>query len=258
MLQPLIFYDIPGTASKTKAWTPNPWKARFALNIKGLPYKTVWVEYPEIADLCKKIGVGPTSRRFDKPLYTLPALQDPNTGAAIADSFEIAAYLDATYPDTTPLFPGGTKAFQAMFLQTFEQNVMVPMVQLVAAPTVKQLLPRSQVYWRGSIERGFGKPIEEMAPAGPVRDALWKSVVYYMDTTSKWASGNSGGVFMMGDKVSFADIVIVVELQWLKIMEGAESKEWKEIMQANDGRWARLWEAFAQWEWVDEKDSESA
>ncbi|KAA1475688.1 hypothetical protein DENSPDRAFT_783865 [Dentipellis sp. KUC8613] len=253
MSQTLILYDIPGTASPAKAWSPNVWKARFALNIKGIPYRTVWVEYPDIADVCKTIGAEPTGTRFGKPVYTLPAIQDPNTGAVVADSFKIAAYLDAAYPNTIPLLPDETRAFQAMFLQTFEDNVIWAILQLVARPMMNQLLPRSLVYWRDGAEKAFGNKVEELAPEGPERDALWKQVVDNLGAAHKWASENPTGVFMMGDKVSFADIVIMAELQWLKTMNGVESKEWKEVMEVNGGRWARLAEAFTNWQRVDEE-----
>ncbi|KZP02399.1 hypothetical protein FIBSPDRAFT_808778, partial [Athelia psychrophila] len=65
----ITLYDIPSRNS-SKAWSPNLWKARLALNIKGLPYRTVWVEYPDIEQLCKKIGAAKTNSAAAP--YTLP------------------------------------------------------------------------------------------------------------------------------------------------------------------------------------------
>ena len=77
MVEPIVFFDIPSLA-KGKAWSPNTWKVRyvrdlelivigtdavlrrFCLNIKNIPYKTVWVEFPDIENLCKKIGAEAT------------------------------------------------------------------------------------------------------------------------------------------------------------------------------------------------------
>jgi hypothetical protein len=36
---------------------------RLSLSVKGLQYKTVWVEFPEIESVCKKIGAKPTSTK---------------------------------------------------------------------------------------------------------------------------------------------------------------------------------------------------
>lgn len=87
------------------------------MNIKGIPYKTVWLEYLEIEDTFKKAGIAPTGTRAGKPLYTCPGLVDPNTGAAIADSFTIAEYIEKTYPDPSKptLFPPGTRTLQVYF-----------------------------------------------------------------------------------------------------------------------------------------------
>ncbi|TBU52346.1 hypothetical protein BD310DRAFT_998700 [Dichomitus squalens] len=66
-------------------WPPNTWKNRFSLDIKGIPYKTVWVESPDIEPLCKKIGATAAEERRDgTPLYTLPFIHDPNTGAIVS------------------------------------------------------------------------------------------------------------------------------------------------------------------------------
>ena len=35
---------------------------RYCLNIKGIPYKTVWVEYPDIEGVLKKLGGGSSGR----------------------------------------------------------------------------------------------------------------------------------------------------------------------------------------------------
>ena len=50
------------------------------MNIKGLPYRTVWVEYPDIVAVLEKIGAPPAGKAPDgSPKYTLPAIYDPNT-----------------------------------------------------------------------------------------------------------------------------------------------------------------------------------
>ena len=62
---------------------------RYALNIKGLPYTTQWVEYPDIERVCKQIGASPAEKKPDNPSqdhYTLPVIQDPNTGRVVSDS----------------------------------------------------------------------------------------------------------------------------------------------------------------------------
>jgi glutathione S-transferase len=49
--------------------------------------------------------------------HTLPAIADPATGARLADSLQIAHYLDERYPER-PLFPAGTEAQQNTFVDS--------------------------------------------------------------------------------------------------------------------------------------------
>ncbi|TFY64401.1 hypothetical protein EVG20_g5956 [Dentipellis fragilis] len=248
--QPLILYDIPSTTPE-KAWSPNLWKARLALNAKGIPYRTVWVEYPDIADLCKRIGAEHTGMRPNGPHYTLPVVQDPNTGAIVSDSFKIAQYLDKTYPDTIRLVPDGTAAFQAMFVETTTYKVMFLMYKTFLEKIVPLLNPRSSEYFRRTREAFFGVKIEEVAPPGPARDETWKEMLDGLSLVTKWEAEGKG-IFMMGETVSFADIVMLALLHWVKIMEGVESKEWKDVMGTDDGRWAKFYQALEKWIWVDE------
>ena len=44
--RPLTLYDIPSKGQK--CWSPNVWKTRLVLHYKQIPYKTEWIEYPEI------------------------------------------------------------------------------------------------------------------------------------------------------------------------------------------------------------------
>ena len=78
-------------------------RSRYTLNIKGIPYKTIWVEFPDVKALCQKIGAAPTLPLPDGTMmYTLPTLYDPNTKTAVSDSAAIARYLDRAYPHAGP------------------------------------------------------------------------------------------------------------------------------------------------------------
>ncbi|PSR72266.1 hypothetical protein PHLCEN_2v11858 [Hermanssonia centrifuga] len=109
---------------------------RYSLNYKGLPYRTEWVEYPDIEVLCIRIGAPPTSTKHGRPRYTLPVIYDPSTNSVISDSVDIAKYLDETYPDTPKLLPAGTEAFQAMFLDSVWPSIGFPALKIFVSRTV--------------------------------------------------------------------------------------------------------------------------
>ncbi|KAG6140263.1 hypothetical protein E4U28_003465 [Claviceps purpurea] len=128
----LTLYDIVSRPPvKTTCFAPNPWKARFALNFKAVPYRTVWVSVPDIPTLRSETLRMPPTRFYadGSPYATLPILHDPNAspspstqnadsdsdsgnhhpprGALIGDSFDIATHLETQYPlsGTGHLFP---------------------------------------------------------------------------------------------------------------------------------------------------------
>lgn len=49
-----VLYDLPNPG-RNSCWSVNTWKTRAALNFKGIPYKTEWVEFPDIAPLLQSL-----------------------------------------------------------------------------------------------------------------------------------------------------------------------------------------------------------
>ncbi|KAF8509530.1 hypothetical protein BU17DRAFT_70416 [Hysterangium stoloniferum] len=86
----ITIYNVPGQTGKS--FIPLA-----VLNYKGIPYNTVWVEYPEIAATMRKIGAAPTSTKPDgSPHYTIPM----GSPTVISDSWKIVEYLEETYPSS--------------------------------------------------------------------------------------------------------------------------------------------------------------
>jgi len=207
--------------------------SRYALNIKGVPYKTEWVEFPDIESKAKEIGALPTRTKADgTPVYTLPIINDPNTGKVISDSFLIAEYLDATYPDRPTLFPTGTKPLVAAF-ESGILNALGGVLMLQIATSFSILHPSSKVYFRRTREATFGKKIEEFAPASQ-RDADVAKTKEGFAKVDQWLA-KSEGKFVLGNTVSYADCVLAGWLTWLKATDAI----WKDdIATWHSGRWS--------------------
>ncbi|KAI9059425.1 glutathione transferase FuA class [Trametes sanguinea] len=222
MADPLIFYDIPGNVEGI-AWSPNTWRVRYTLNYKQLPYATTWVEYPSIARTCQSIGAEPTSTwPTGEPMYTLPAIYDPNTSTGLAGSLAIALYLDHTYPDTPPVVPEGTAALQAAFEVAFNEAVS-PQVQMLVMPVMvekRRLHDESRGYYKNARESQWGGCMEEWAPRGSeVREAHWRGLREGFGRVKRWL--DDGRRFFMGDCPSFADFVVAGRLMWIKKILGS-------------------------------------
>jgi glutathione S-transferase len=234
----------------------------------------VFVEYPDIEGRLKADGIPSNGKKADgAPLYTLPALVDPNTGAKIADSQNIAEYLDKQYPaaGVPVFFPPGSRTLQVRipptdaseqrlnrpsqlgFRDAFQERARIFILKLVAQPIVVALNTASAEYWARTRTGWFGGPIEDVAPdgsekrAGLVRDALkgLHAVAGFFD------GGEAGGPFAMGAEPCFADLDIASTFVWAQTVAGqGEGSLWADIAEADGGRWARYLEAFDKWRTV--------
>lgn len=224
------------------------------MNYKGIPYTTVWVDYPDIASLLKKIGAAPTDKGPDgSPQYTLPVIYDPNTKTTISESAVIARYLDKTYPDKPTLIPPQADALHAAFNAVFTAVLVPDLLQIMLPASHAQLRAKSATYFRSTREAKFGAKLEEFAPVGSEkRERHWKGIEQALSTFTQWLGADGQEkLFFMGDRLSYADITVAGFLVWIKILLGEDSKEWKDVLKWNDGRWARFMEAFKKYEGVD-------
>ena len=211
---------------------------RVVLNYKGIPYHTEWVEFPDIEPLSKRLGIKPTDQKSDgSPLYSLPAIHDPSTGIYIADSFAIAEYLEKTYPNTPSVFPNGTIGLQKAFEATFTMHLEAVWPLILPASNFK-LNPASEEYFRRTREILFGKKLEDVIPTGNAWTEQWGKFEKGITTIdSYWASTDEKGPYILGDTISWSDLVLFSFLYWFKLIWGENSKEWKDIASWNGGRW---------------------
>ncbi|KAJ7644272.1 hypothetical protein FB45DRAFT_897415 [Roridomyces roridus] len=235
--EPILFYDIPSNAPGV-AWSNNAWIIRYALNLKGLAYKTIWVEFSEIADTLKAIGAEPSMIRKDgSPFYSIPVIQDPDTGTTVSESLRIAAYLDAAYPETHKLVPAGTYTLQKGFRFGYDSATggSIPFIM----PAVARILrPRSAEYFVRAREEEFQKKLTEVTPTGEEREVAWNKFKMGFERVAKWMK--EGEPYIMGESITYSDLVIAAEMQWFRAAFGKESEEWKDIETWQGGRWAKL------------------
>lgn len=222
-----------------------------ALNYKGVPYKTEWVEFPDIERLCKKIGVSPTGKKQDgTDYYSVPFITDSKTGAVVSHSWKIALYLEETYPapEFKALFPPNSHAMQHAFNETYGDRLNLTLIKLIVAQQVRLLNPSSEAYYGEKVIKLLG-PLDEIAPEGPKREALWATISQDLQPLAAAFDRNGkDSVFALGDTFSYADIILAAWFLWDKLLLPA--KEWERLQGLNDGRWGRLMKEFETYEIV--------
>ncbi|KAH8115003.1 hypothetical protein DFH11DRAFT_1762205 [Phellopilus nigrolimitatus] len=244
----ITFFDLPSKLDGN-LWSPNTLKTRVSLNYKAIPFKTEWVEYPDVEPVIKRFGGAPTSKKPDgRDLYTLPAIHDSETGKTITDSIEIAAYLDETYPSTPALIPSGTRGAIELFSSVFEQ-ALAPIFPIMLPASNAILNPTSEEYFRRTREESYKKKLEELAPPGPIRDEIWAKVKEGLEKIAGFYDKNGkDSTFFLGNTFTFADAIVVGYLAWVQIVLGPEGDEWKAVASWSGGRWGKLIELTKKWQ----------
>ncbi|GJJ15331.1 hypothetical protein Clacol_009607 [Clathrus columnatus] len=242
----IVLYDVPG---KSKPWNTLTIKTRMVLEYKKIPYRTVWIEYPEIKPTMISIGAKPgnINPTDGSPLYTVPVILDEiNVGpdgkpVPITDSWVIAEYLDEKFPDR-PLFPKGTKGLQRSFHESFTKIGLFGIVCLIMTPFYENLNEASQPYFRSTREVYFKKPITELRPpkGSAEWDEAWKALEKGLDelATNLDKNGPVGDhPYVMGDIFSYSDITVASALYTISTIYPTE---WENIRKWNGGRWGGL------------------
>lgn len=257
----LAFYDVafaPPYEENTCA--PNPWKARYALNFKGVEYSTQWVQMTEITNVRRGLGV-PACRKFadGTDFYTLPILTDSKTGSAVGDSFDIANYLQTTFPDAGAgdLFPSQQLDYVCPgslgYVPLSERNDDVHAdyarfnSNVDTAFTLHVQLMGHGMRWDPAYEdaikaefmrRAGAKSWDDVGIHGEARDKLKASLRDTLRDLAAMFRRDTTGPFMLGNQPSYADIIVG---GWLRMMSKTlPESEWTEVQTWHDGVFGAL------------------
>ncbi|KAK1069743.1 hypothetical protein LTR74_004622 [Friedmanniomyces endolithicus] len=149
----IILHDL--ACIKNVCFSPAVWRIRLMLNYKKIPYRTIFLEFPDIEPTLKKLGVDPGTIPSGQKntFYSVPTIQHLPTNTLLMDSSRIAHFLETTYPDPpVPLVsPLGTK------IETHSRLVIGNVFRTSIMPRETHILsPRSQEYFRRTREARLG------------------------------------------------------------------------------------------------------
>lgn len=217
------------------------------LNYKRLPYRTVWVELPDVETTLRAINAPPSSYRSDgRPVYSLPVIEDPsrsqNRPVILSHPNKIAEHLETTYP-ARPLFPDGSRALQSLFVHYIQEFFAKPLLPILVPLSHQRLPERSQSHFRSSRS---AVPVPATVVSGSQLEQYWWVVKQQFDFMASMLDKNSGpdaagdGVVAMGHEITYADFALCSVLIWIE--QVAPHDGWARVRQWNGGRWSRLWE----------------
>nr|WP_298100486.1 glutathione S-transferase family protein [uncultured Shinella sp.] len=197
-----LLYALAG-ADRERQFSPHVWKTVMALAHKGLDYETVPVGFTQIA----AIEGGSTA--------TVPLLRDGDR--LVSDSFAIALYLDAAYPDRPSLFGGQGGQAMARFIESWSQSILHMAITRIAILDIHNLLGEAdRVYFRRSREERLGASLEDIAAAGAAEIEGFAKKLQPLRNMLKIQP------FIGGEGPLFADYIVFGALQWLRTTAGTK------------------------------------
>ncbi|VDB92333.1 unnamed protein product [Peniophora sp. CBMAI 1063] len=246
MSQPIVLYDIAmaGESPSEKAWSPNSWKTRILLNLKGLSHRTEWMTFTQTPKTISALGLGPRETS-DPRKYTVPTIYDPSTDRAVMGSQAIARYLEDQYPDSPAVLPAGTRALQAAFYNEISEALIVPIFTSLVGKHLEKTQDVDRDYFRKSREIIFGCTFDEIAPKGEKVQAALDQITSILGRAASYISEGRGR-FVGENRPLNADVNLVAMLIWATTV-GEGTAVAKTVLEADGGRWAEYMQAFEKW-----------
>ena len=189
-------HDLAGADPRLR-FSPYCWRIRMALAHKGLDVETIPWRFTDKKAIASS-GQG-----------RVPVLI--NEEKVISDSWEIALYLEETFPDRPALFGSADARGTALFLKRWTEAVLHPaLVRLIIADIVKVLDPKDVDYFRESREKALGAKLEDYVADRKTHLEALRNVLLPLRLTVK------DQAFLGGEAPSFADYIVFGALQWAR------------------------------------------
>ena len=188
-----VLYDLAG-ADPACRFSPFCWRIRMALAHKSLAYQTVPWHFNEKALLPQ-----PNSG-------LVPVLVDG--GTVVPDSWRIAEYLDATYPEHSLLGNAAARGATLVFRHWTEKALHPFVSRMVVVDLMAAVRPEDQAYFRASREQRFGMPLEQW---GANREGARTQFLAALEPARAVLAEQE---YIAGSAPAFADYILFGLLQW--------------------------------------------
>lgn len=185
-------------------FSPFVWRARMALAHKGIDVECVPCRFSEkepFAESGSKL---------------LPVIED--NGKWLNESWDIAVYLEETYPDGPTLFGGAMGlGLTKTFADWSAMNLMFAQF-LIAAPDVPkhQTAEDAETFRRSRAEK-LGFELDSLIPKREQNIAKFRSGVKSLEATLK------GQPYLCGDAPGFADYILFSIQQWVRLVSDVQT-----------------------------------
>ncbi|UKZ53590.1 hypothetical protein TrVGV298_007385 [Trichoderma virens] len=221
---------------------------------------------PPVLDDVVRRGLGePACRKFadGTEFFTLPMIQDTATGATVGDSFDIAVYLQRTYPDSGAgdLFPAQPLDYTYVqssaikiplstpadggFPEYARFNANVDAAFSMHTPLMVGGMPFDPATVEETkaefVRRAGLSSWDDFTLTREAREGLTESFRAALGDLAKLFLENTDGPFLLGQQPSYADLIVGA---WLRMSQMTLPKsEWEEVRRWHGGVFGQLHDA---------------
>ena len=185
-------FDL-AAADEAVRFSPYCWRIRLSLLHKALPFNAVPWRFTDTGALppgCKQV----------------PTIVD---GARIVtDSWAIAEYLEAAYPEQPSLFGGPGGHAHARFIALWADHLNPAIARMVVADIHNAIDAKDRAYFRSSREARFGDTLEQVQSGRDDAVAAFRARLAPLRSLLKQQD------WLGGQQPSYADFCAVSGLQW--------------------------------------------
>lgn len=198
----ITLYELTGT-DKVRPFSPHCWKTVLSLAHKGLDFERSPVPFTGVPDV---------ENKFAK---IVPVLRDGDH--IVADSFDIALYLDETYPDRPSLFGGKSGVALSRFIEAWTNSqIHATIGGRLLLDIYAMLESEDQIYFRHSRETRFGKTLEEVV------DASDEQIGGFAEKLDPLRLMLKRQPYIGGDTPLFADYIVFGAFQWARVVSAEQ------------------------------------
>jgi glutathione S-transferase len=189
------------------------WRTRLALAHKGLPVETIPWRFNKKAEIAAS-GQG-----------SVPVLVDGNHW--VSDSWNIANYLEDTYPDRPSLFNGAAGRSLTRYYSTFADGLVAAIFPFIALDIFDRIAAEDRDYFLASREKRVGMTLEALVVD---RDAKLPAFCANLTPLRRTLTAQ---LFFAGDEPLYADYAVFGPFQWARCI--SPSSCWKKTTRSDSG-----------------------
>jgi glutathione S-transferase len=221
----ITLYELAG-ADENCRFSPFVWRIRLALAHKGLDPKCQPMRFLE-----KEI-IAPSGSK------TVPVINDD--GHWVADSWDIACYLEDKYSDRPSLFGGDLGKGQAFFINNWVNGVLhFALFPMYVLDIYNHIAESDKPYFRESREKRLGRSLEEVQAGRAQGKAVFDKAIMPLQHTLKTQP------FICGNAPAYADYCVFGAFQWVRAVSDYKLLETDDPVYVWRGRMLDLYDGMA-------------